>query len=82
MIWRLHERSFLLAPLRDKRRDRGEADRRKAKPYIIVRDISTRGSGQWPGGVYIAKAAARKSKANVIVITCSENGTIRPVIST
>jgi hypothetical protein len=57
-------------------RDRGEADLRKAKPYIIGRDISTRGSGQWLGGVYIAKAAARKSKASVIVIRCSENGTI------
>ncbi|MGC2224085.1 MAG: hypothetical protein WA624_17945 [Methylocella sp.] len=41
-----------------------------------MRDISTRGSGQWLGGGYIGKAAARKSKANVIVIRCSENGTI------
>ncbi len=29
-----------MAPLRDKRRDRGEADRRKAKPYIIGRDLA------------------------------------------
>jgi hypothetical protein len=39
-IWPLYERSFLLAPLREKRRDRGKADRRKAKPYIIARDLA------------------------------------------
>ena len=58
------------------RAQRPAAATRKAKPYIIGRDISTHGSGQWPGGGYIAKAAARKSKTNVIVIRCSENGTI------
>ncbi|MGH6812033.1 MAG: hypothetical protein ACREDM_06680 [Methylocella sp.] len=42
----------------------------------VARDIFTHGSGQWLGGVYIVKAAARKSKANVIVIRCSPNGTI------
>jgi hypothetical protein len=48
-----------LAPLRDKRRDRGEADRRKNKPYVIVRDISTHGTGQWLGSAYFVEARAR-----------------------
>jgi hypothetical protein len=47
-----------LAPLRDK----PEADRRRAKPYNIVRDISTNGSGQWRGGAYLVKAASRDPK--------------------
>ena len=64
-----------MAPLRDMRRDRGEADRRRAKPYNIVRDISTHGSGQRLGGAYLVKAAPRESKGNVIVIRCSPNGT-------
>jgi hypothetical protein len=53
MIW-----PTLLAPLRDK----PEADRRRAKPYNIVRDISTNGSGQWRGGAYLVKAAPRDPK--------------------
>ncbi len=64
-----------MAPLRDKRCGRSEADRRMAKPYTIVRDISTHGSGQWLGGAYLVKAASRESKGNVIVIKCSPNGT-------
>jgi len=51
----LHERIFPLAPLRDIRRDRVEADRRSAKPYNIVLDISTHGSGQGLGGAYLVK---------------------------
>ncbi len=59
-----------MAPLRDKRCDRGEAGRRRAKPYNIVRDISIHGPGQWLGAAYLVKAAPRESKGNVIVIRC------------
>jgi hypothetical protein len=31
-----------------------------AKPYNIVRDISTQRSGQWLGGAYIVKANPRE----------------------
>jgi hypothetical protein len=64
-----------LAPLRDKRRDRGEADRRRAKPYSIVRAISTNGSGQWLGGAYIVKANPREVFGDVIVIICRQRRT-------
>jgi hypothetical protein len=33
---------------------------RLIKPYNIVRDISTNGSGQWLGGAYLVKAAPRE----------------------
>jgi hypothetical protein len=49
-----------IAPLRDKRRGPREADRRRAKPYNIVRDISANGSGQWLAGAYLVKAAPRE----------------------
>jgi hypothetical protein len=50
-----------MAPLCDKGRDRGEVDRRRTKPYNIVRDISTEGSGQWLGGAYSLNSRLRKS---------------------
>jgi hypothetical protein len=53
-------RSSLLAALREKCGDRGKAGRQRAKPYNIVRDVSTNGSGQWRGGAYIVKAAPRE----------------------
>jgi hypothetical protein len=56
-----------LAPLR-RQRDRGEADRRRAKPYNIVHDISTHGSGQWLGGGYIVKANPREVLGDVVGI--------------
>ena len=59
-----------MAPLRDKRRGRGEANRRRAKPHNIVREISVHGPGQWLGGAYIVKANPREVFENVIVIIC------------
>jgi hypothetical protein len=63
-----------LAPLR-RQRDRGEADRRRAKPYNIVRDISTHGSGQWLGGGYIVKANPREVFGDVVGIICRQGKT-------
>jgi hypothetical protein len=62
-----------LAPLRDKRRGRSEANRRRAKQYNIVRDISIHGPGQWLGGAYIVKVNPREVFENVIVIICRHN---------
>jgi hypothetical protein len=64
-----------VAPLRDRRRDRGEADRRRAKPYNIVHAISTNGSGQWLGRAYIVKANPREVFGDVIVIICRQRRT-------
>jgi len=64
-----------LAQLRDKHSERGEAERRMAKPYNIVRDISTHRSGQWLGVAYIVKANPREVFENVIVIICGQGRT-------
>jgi len=60
MIWPVPLAEFSIGPLRDKRRRPREADRRRAKPYNIVCDISTNGPGQWLGGAYLVKAAPRE----------------------
>ena len=64
-----------MGALHDNRRGRGEANRRRAKPYNIVRDNSTHGSGQWLGGAYIVKANPREVFGDVIVIICRQRRT-------
>jgi hypothetical protein len=39
-----------------------------AKPYNIVRDISTQRSGQWLGSAYIVKANPREVFGDVIFV--------------
>jgi hypothetical protein len=65
--------------LHDNRRGRGEANRRRAKPYNIVRDISTHGSGQWLGGAYIVKA--NPVFGDIIVIVCRHKEDARRAVT-